>query len=443
MGMIVILCGGLIVLFAGYPIIIGFHKRPMYGGGYNLGGINGSGQVPDLPNLPALIDRDTPDDAKTRTGLDGQKYNLVFSDEFETEGRSFYPGDDPFWEAMDYHYWPTGDLEWYDPGKSRVFTDAISIKYNIFAAAVTTKGGALVLTLEQVRNHDLNFRSGMVQGWNKFCFTTGYIEVAVSLPGDAATPGYWPGAWTMGNLGRAGYGATTEGTWPYSYDSCDIGTFPRQLNADNTPTISYQYGADGLSQLPGQRLSACTCPGSDHPGPDVSRGRGAPEIDIIEAQINTALRHGEVSQSLQVAPFNYAYEFVNSTPATTVYNDDTTFINTYKGGTYQQCVSGVSSTNSSNYVNGGGGYGKYGFEYWSNRKKRSEGYVTWTVDGKEMWTATAASVAADPISLVSDRIIAEEPMVRHPRYSQPCLCLSPLFVVYHPELGFVAKFPGD
>lgn len=38
---------------------------------------------------------------------------LVFSDEFETEGRSFYPGDDPYWEAVDLHNWATNDLEWY------------------------------------------------------------------------------------------------------------------------------------------------------------------------------------------------------------------------------------------------------------------------------------------------------------------------------------------
>lgn len=29
----------------------------------------------------------------------------MFSDEFEQEGRSFYPGDDPYWEATDLHYW--------------------------------------------------------------------------------------------------------------------------------------------------------------------------------------------------------------------------------------------------------------------------------------------------------------------------------------------------
>lgn len=32
----------------------------------------------------------------------------------------------------------------------------------------------------------------------------------------------------MGNLGRAGYGATNDGMWPYTYDSCDVGTLPNQ-----------------------------------------------------------------------------------------------------------------------------------------------------------------------------------------------------------------------
>ncbi|KAK7694710.1 hypothetical protein QCA50_001898 [Cerrena zonata] len=65
--------------------------------------------------MPSLIDKDTDKQFYTRTGTDGQKYNLVFSDEFETEGRTFWPGDDPFWEAVDLNYWPTGDIEWYDP----------------------------------------------------------------------------------------------------------------------------------------------------------------------------------------------------------------------------------------------------------------------------------------------------------------------------------------
>ena len=32
----------------------------------------------------------------------------------------------------------------------------------------------------------------------------------------------------MGNLGRAGYGGTLDGLWPYSYDTCDVGTLANQ-----------------------------------------------------------------------------------------------------------------------------------------------------------------------------------------------------------------------
>lgn len=115
---LVILVIGLITLFAGYPIIQYYSRNTVSSSGFNLGGINATGQVPDLPGLPTLIDTDTPSSAYSRTGFDGKKYNLVFSDEFNLDGRTFYPGEDPFWEAADLHYWPTGDLEWYDPSVS-------------------------------------------------------------------------------------------------------------------------------------------------------------------------------------------------------------------------------------------------------------------------------------------------------------------------------------
>jgi beta-glucanase (GH16 family) len=36
------------------------------------------------------------------------------------------------------------------------------------------------------------FRSGMVQSWNKFCFIGGIIEISAKLPGDPKTGGLWP-----------------------------------------------------------------------------------------------------------------------------------------------------------------------------------------------------------------------------------------------------------
>ena len=81
------------------------------------------------------------------------------------------------------------------------------------------------------------------------------------------------------------------------------------------------------------RSSACTCPGEDHPGPNVNTARSAPEIDIIEAQIqtdrNTGTKHSYASQSLQVAPFDTEYYFHNKSTDYTLYDTDTTKVSFY------------------------------------------------------------------------------------------------------------------
>ena len=42
--------------------------------------------------MPQIIDIQTPKSAYTRKGFDGFDYEIVFSDEFNTPGRTFYPG---------------------------------------------------------------------------------------------------------------------------------------------------------------------------------------------------------------------------------------------------------------------------------------------------------------------------------------------------------------
>lgn len=47
--------------------------------------------------------------------------------------------------------------------------------------ALHTEGGALIITQTQERIHDLNFKSGMLQSWNKVCFWGSmYFEGAFS-----------------------------------------------------------------------------------------------------------------------------------------------------------------------------------------------------------------------------------------------------------------------
>ena len=96
--------------------------------------------------------------------------------------------------------------------------------------------------------------------------------------------------------------------WPYTYDTCDIGTVANQTinRQPAAATVGGDQGHDGiLSFLPGQRLSRCTCPGEAHPGPKHSDGtfvgRSAPEIDVFEAQINQDTLIAQVSQSAQWA----------------------------------------------------------------------------------------------------------------------------------------------
>ena len=131
----------------------------------------------DLPLLKNArhgpIDPDTPSSVMTRIDTYGHLQNLVFSDEFQKEGRSFYDGDDPYFSGVNIWYGVTADLEWYDP-------DAIS-----------TANGTLNIRFDAFKNHNLNFRSGMLQSWNKLCFTGGYVEASISLPGSGEVPGLW------------------------------------------------------------------------------------------------------------------------------------------------------------------------------------------------------------------------------------------------------------
>lgn len=178
-GTIVFVLVAVLFVLIFYPILSYVRNKDLYQFMQQNAPVNSTeqtgqlGQVPSFPNFPQLVDQDTPTFAHTRMGFDGEPYSLVFSDEFNQDGRTFYPGDDPYWEAVDLWYKSTEDLEWYDPGQ------------------VYTQDGKLVLLLEQKETNGLQYRSGMLQGWNKFCFTNAYVEVSASLPGmDSDAQGY-------------------------------------------------------------------------------------------------------------------------------------------------------------------------------------------------------------------------------------------------------------
>ncbi|KAL4242135.1 SKN1/KRE6 family protein [Abortiporus biennis] len=398
LGCLLILGLAMTMLFAGFPIVSHFTKKPQsVNGGFNLGGMNATGQVPDMTGNWGLIDLDTPKEVYTKKNyIDDTEWQLIWSDEFNVDGRTFYPGDDPYWEAVDLHYWQTNNMEWYDP------------------AAITTSNGSLVVTLSRKDTHDMQYQGGMMSTWNKFCFTGGLVETAVVLPGINNVVGLWPAIWTMGNLGRAGYGASLEGMWPYTYDSCDVGTLANQTK-DGLPVAATINGDpsnnDALSYLPGQRLSRCTCPGESHPGPMHSDGtyvgRAAPEIDIFEAQITGEPLSGQVSQSAQWAPFNEHYEWFNTTDALIIPNTTSTFLNPYMGGAFQQATSGVTQCNQEAYELTGNQFAVYGVQY----KPGFDGaYISWIANDQHVWSVMQTGMRADTRVEIGNRPVPQEPM---------------------------------
>jgi beta-glucan synthesis-associated protein KRE6 len=121
------------------------------------------------------------------------------------------------------------------------------------------------------------------------------------------------------------------------------------------------------SYLPGQRLSACTCPGESHPGPVRKNGdyvgRSAPEIDIFEATIDggvgkvsltlSSYRHrltnarqgfpigtmGSIQRrsrlwlaELLLTDSQAGYIWLNTSDNLKIYDADTTVLNSYHGG---------------------------------------------------------------------------------------------------------------
>lgn len=220
------------------------------------------------------------------------------------------------------------------------------------------------------------------------------MEASIQLPGRGDIEGFWPGFWAMGNLGRPGYPATTDGLWPYSYwDKCDYGI------------TANQSAPDGLSLLPGMRLPACTCANQDHPSAGISRS--APEIDALEASVGFMgpaqydAATGTASQSLQVAPFDIWYQ--PDYNYLEIYDSAQTSMNAYRGGVYQEALSGVTWLNN-NWYEAKGGFQTYGFEYTPG----DQGKASWFVGNQYTWSMDYRALR--PNGNIGQRVIPQEPM---------------------------------
>lgn len=131
------------------------------------------------------VDPDTPAEFRQIKSItDGQVYDIVMSDEFNRDGRDFKDGSDPMWTAID----RSDDDQTSSGRKSLHF-------YN--STQVRTEKGRLVIETntedtkwkgwnpykKKYETMSRHFRSGMMQTWNKFCYTGGILEVDIQFPG--------------------------------------------------------------------------------------------------------------------------------------------------------------------------------------------------------------------------------------------------------------------
>jgi beta-glucanase (GH16 family) len=180
------------------------------------------------------------------------------SDEFNVPNRTFKDGHDPVWTALDKSDDDAssaggGSLQFYNSSTVTTTKDGMLRISSIIDKTEWTRYDHVNKTYKQETSY---YKSGMVQSWEKFCFTGGIVEVDVIFPGEAYIGGLWPAVWMLGNLGRATYESSTNNIWPWSFNKCD-----RKLQQ-------------------AQAISACNA--QNHYGLHPFQGRGATEIDIIE-----------------------------------------------------------------------------------------------------------------------------------------------------------------
>ncbi|KAF0698900.1 Aste57867_10500 [Aphanomyces stellatus] len=267
------------------------------------------GQFESMSGIGVWVDVDTPAAARTKHSSRGDLWTLVMSDEFNVDGRTFKAGDDPIWVALDLPDGVNAAVEMYN--SSNVYTQGGSLVNKVDEGSVNATYYNQWLEVPGYETRTMYYTAGMVQSWNKFCFQGGLIEVAAKLPGainnvtddehnsittnpnailkykdpdtnittklsptdlvvDKDYYPTWPGIWLMGNLGRALFSASTTRMWPWTFDECDHTYEPHQM-------ISACNATPGYGLLP-------------------YRGRGAPEIDILEGG------GSGISSSIQIAP---------------------------------------------------------------------------------------------------------------------------------------------
>lgn len=263
-------------------------------------------------------------------------------------------------------------------------------------------------------------QTGMVQSWNKFCFLGGIVEFSAKLPGDPTVGGLWPAMWLLGNLARATYVGSSDFMWPFSYNKCNPET------------------------RKGQEINACQR--VNHYNMEPYRGRGAPEIDIIESMQgekgelpNTFIQRPYQSASLQVAPgvdtkrpvlghrpreahwyTNLEYGDSNTTPVDlNPFFYGVTLVHKPKSRTYQaDAISANMQLNNTHYED----QHIYRVEWEPPAEDGTGGYVRWYTDGDFVFgisgqslEITGTEIPSEPMYLIMNTAISS-----HWGFPAPC-----------------------
>lgn len=114
------------------------------------------------------------------------------SDEFNVNGRNFKDGNDPLWTALDKSDDDAssvggGSLHFYN--SSNVITEDGYLKMSTLLQK--TEWNRYDHVNNEWKKERTNFTSGMIQSWNKFCFTGGIVEMDIIFPGEPYIGGLW------------------------------------------------------------------------------------------------------------------------------------------------------------------------------------------------------------------------------------------------------------
>lgn len=393
------------------------------------------------------IDPDTPMEFRKSQALsegDERQYQLVFSDEFEQEGRTFNDGFDPRWTAINKNDYTNAALHYYSEENVRTTNGVL----NITTEQKTNAYKAFNEKTKKFYADKKYIQSGMVQGWNKFCITGGIVEISAKLPGDPFVGGLWPALWMLGNLARATYVGSSDFMWPYSYNQCDEKT------------------------RMSQEISACSK--VNHFGMDPGRGRGAPEIDLLEAMQgdsmklpNTPIRRPYGSMSLQIAPglendrpilghqpkkghWYTHLDYGNSTNSSlNPFFYGVTLVHEPKSYTYQaDALSANLHLKETHYKS----FHKYRIEWEPPLEDGSEGYIKWYADDEFVYgihadslSLTGAEIPSEPMYLIINTAVSS-----HWGFPAPCPtgCDCKCFECGKPDCacglpsGYCDNFPG-